>query len=216
MRDSTSYLVAVAMGAVFLLTCEGCGRNSNARSTDTGIAGDVPLESGGATGADGAFAKEAGFGDTLGSVGNVDAGGFSDVGGSADSLAQDGAIDAGTVVDGSSAYADGPSCGNTVCATAQLCVRPTCVGGTAPPCLPPLDGGACPAGLVYASSCVPGLPERGSGCTLPRCVDPPPFCIDLPAACGTNPTCACLPYNVCGGGGMCGFIDTSVLRCMRA
>ena len=120
---------------------------------------------------------------------------------------------------GKNSSADGSSCGNSVCAAAQLCIRPTCTGGVAPACLPPLDGGACPAGLTYASSCVPGLPERGGGCTLPPCVDPSPFCIDLPATCGPKPTCACLPYNVCqadGGaiGGMCGLIDTSGVRCM--
>ena len=222
MRDFTFCLVAVAMSAVFFLASEGCGRTGKADSTDTAIAGDVALGSGGVMGTDGALAEETEFRDTLGSGGTVDTGGFYDTGGTTSTgggVGQDGAIDAAVVVDVGSASTDGPSCGNTVCAASQLCVRPTCAGGTAPACLPPLDGGACPAGLNYATSCVPGLPERGSGCTLPPCVDPPPFCLDLPAACGAKPTCACLPYNVCQsdsgtGGGVCGLINTSVVKCM--
>lgn len=210
------------MGAVFLLASEGCGRTGKAHSTDTAIAGDVPFGSGGAIGADGALAEETGIGGTHGSGGTVGTGGFYDTGGTTstgDGHGQDGAIDAVVAADGGSASADGPSCGNTVCAAAQVCVRPTCAGGTAPPCLPPLDGGACPAGLTYASSCTPGVPNRGPGCTIPPCVDPPPYCLDPPAACGAKPTCACLPYNVCqsdGGasGGMCGLINTSVVRCI--
>ena len=144
----------------------------------------------------------------------IDSPAIDEMPGTGGDLGQDGAV-----VDGGSAPAGGPSCGSSTCAAGQLCIRPTCVGGTAPPCLPPLDGGACPTGLTYASPCIPGLLERGSGCTLPRCVDPPPFCIDLPAACGAKPTCGCLPYNVCqadGGdiGGMCGLINASVVSCM--
>ena len=221
MRDSTSCLVAVTIGMVVLLASEGCGRTGYAHSTDTAIAGDVPLGSGGAMGTDGALAEQTGSGDTLGSGGSTGTGGFYGTGGTTGTgggLGQDSAIDADVVVDGGSASTEGPSCGDTVCTAAQLCVRPTCGGGT-PPCLPPLDGGACPAGRIYASLCVPGLPERGAGCTFPPCEAPPPFCIDLPAACGAKPTCACLPYNVCNsdGGvssGMCGLINTSVVTCM--
>jgi hypothetical protein len=119
------------------------------------------------------------------------------------------------------ALADGGStiCGSSVCSATQLCIRPSCAGGTAPPCLPIVDAGACPAGYTFTTSCqYPiGGGGPGPGCLPPACVNPPPFCLDTPAACNAKLTCGCLPSTVCGtGGGGCMMISASVVQCGAA
>lgn len=70
--------------------------------------------------------------------------------------------------------ADGPfACGSQTCGATQLCVHPCC-GGTAPPCEPALDGGACPAGFHPDPSC----PQQSGGCRADPCTPPPPYCTD--------------------------------------
>ena len=137
--------------------------------------------------------------------------------------AQDGGLDApeaDALADSAvTTTGDGGStvCGSSVCTATQLCIRPYCGGGTAPPCLTPLDGGGCPVGFTYVSSCPPEMLGRGSGCTPVPCVDPPPFCLDVPAACSAKLTCTCLPQDVCGtGGGMCMMISGSIVQCGAA
>jgi hypothetical protein len=75
-----------------------------------------------------------------------------------------------------------------------VCVYYAVPGGPAPRCEPLSDAGACLPGTTT------GLcPDTG----LPGCVEvreaPPPRCVPFPAACGIEPTCDCLPADICGG-----------------
>jgi hypothetical protein len=88
-------------------------------------------------------------------------------------------------------------CGAATCAAGSICVHPaTSLGGPAPMCVAPLDGGACPAGTSMQPFCG-GHP--GGGCVLTY-VPPPPACIPTPPGCTAGLTCACVPSYVCGGG----------------
>jgi hypothetical protein len=103
--------------------------------------------------------------------------------------------------------------GTCACGVGQICVHPSCGGGVAPACEMTNDAAACPAGWTYSPTCqFSGLSMTGPGCRPPPCVPPAPFCADIPASCGTNVNCGCLPSNVCspaGGstGGSCGAVD---------
>ena len=138
--------------------------------------------------------------------------------------AQDGGRDAQTADapadSGVTPPGDGGSsvCGSTVCTATQLCIRPSCAGGTAPPCVAIGDAGSCPTGYTFSSFCQYATGGgTGAGCLPPACVNPPPFCLDTPAACSTKLTCGCLPSNVCGtGGGGCMMISSSVVQCGAA
>jgi hypothetical protein len=109
-------------------------------------------------------------------------------------------------------------CGSSVCTATQLCVRPSCAGGTAPPCVAIGEAGACPTGYTFSSFCQYATGGgAGPGCLPPPCVSPPPFCLDTPAACDAKLTCGCLPATVCGtGGGGCMMISASVVQCGAA
>jgi hypothetical protein len=84
-------------------------------------------------------------------------------------------------------------CGSTECKADETCVHPCC-GGTAVPCLPAPDGGACPSGSISCGM----LPGGHPGCATP-CTPPPPFCQPtnamLPAGCaiyeGGQAICVC-------------------------
>jgi hypothetical protein len=106
-------------------------------------------------------------------------------------------------------------CGDTACASGQVCVHPSCGGGVAV-CTPPQDAGTCPAGWTYMAFCVS---RGGPGCTPPPCDPPLPYCADVPAACAGTPTCICLPSDVCarnGGNGGCMFANASAVMCGSA
>jgi hypothetical protein len=92
------------------------------------------------------------------------------------------------------------------CGTNQICVRPSCGSGSGPVCNAIAgDSGSCPNGFTYSASCYRNA-AWGPGCVPPPCTPPPPFCVDLPAACAGRLTCSCLDANVCRGGGQCGSI----------
>jgi hypothetical protein len=105
-------------------------------------------------------------------------------------------------------------CGARACTSSELCVHPSC-GGTAPPCNPVPDGGQCQTGWTYRAFCNTA-PTPGPGCEAPPCTPPDPYCFTRPASCGATLTCACLPANVCQGGGACGFISQGEVLCLSA
>lgn len=96
--------------------------------------------------------------------------------------------------DGPASDAPAVACGTETCGPAQACVRVCSCGGVSPACMPPPDGGACPAGTI---NCV--APGGAAGCS-PTCMNPPPRCEDLPVSCAgvvasreRNISCACPP-----------------------
>jgi hypothetical protein len=99
----------------------------------------------------------------------------------------------------------GQACGSAMCKTNQVCVHPSCGGGTPPQCFQAPDGGQCPQGTTFQQSCPPTFKP---GCLPGPCTPPPPFCADVPASCAGHPTCNCLPGDICGGLGSCGLVDT--------
>jgi hypothetical protein len=103
----------------------------------------------------------------------------------------------------------GHACGASTCRSDQVCVHPSCGGGTPPMCLEHADGGQCPSGWTYQPFCSGGL-TVGPGCVPPSsCTPQTPFCADVPASCGGRPSCTCLPANICNGNGSCGSVYTS-------
>ena len=101
----------------------------------------------------------------------------------------------------------GHACGSLTCRADQVCVHPSCGGGTPPMCYStPDDAGQCPQGSTYQPHCPPSF---APGCLPPPCSPSPPFCADIPAACGGHPSCVCLPPDVCNGGGACGLVDST-------
>ena len=108
-------------------------------------------------------------------------------------------------------------CGSSVCTATQLCIRPYCGGGIPPRCQAVGDGGTCPPNYTYSSLCTSMAGMTGPGCQPPPCVNPPPFCLDVPVTCSAQLTCTCLPQNICGtGGGMCMMISGSIVQCGAA
>jgi hypothetical protein len=90
------------------------------------------------------------------------------------------------------------------------------------------DGGSNDAGMSCPTPC-----SSGQVCVHPSyCVGPPggcaaispvPFCLPIPAACGSSPTCTCFPTDVCHvpndaglSGGACLNIQGSDLTCSNA
>jgi hypothetical protein len=101
----------------------------------------------------------------------------------------------------------GHACGSSTCRANQVCVHPSCGGGTPPTCYSaPGDAGQCPPGSTYQPHCPPNF---APGCLPAPCSAAPPFCADIPASCGGHPSCVCLPPNVCNGGGSCGLVDST-------
>jgi hypothetical protein len=109
------------------------------------------------------------------------------------------------------------ACGSRACSSTEVCVHPGCGGGV-PICDPVPDGGQCPTGWTFQSSCPrPGGP--GPGCQPPPCTPPAPFCITVPAACSGAPTCSCLPADICtqtGGTGQCATVTNGEVVCLSA
>src|SRR5450631_1036695 len=163
----------------------GAGGSASAGAGGSGAGGH-----GGATGSGGA----AGRGGTSGSGGAAGRGGTSGTGGAG----------AGA---GGGAGSNGTLCGTSPCPNNQVCVHPSCGGGTLV-CDPLPDGGQCPTGWTYHALCSLTAGRSGSGCQPPPCTPAAPFCADVPAACGGTPTCTCLPSNICDGGGQCGAVST--------
>lgn len=107
------------------------------------------------------------------------------------------------------------ACGSQACGANQICVHPSCGGGT-PVCIPRGDAGTCPSGYTSTSSC-PGQPPGTPMCVPPPCTDPPSFCAEIPAQCEGNLTCSCLPANVCQGHGLCTLRGAAIeVFCMSA
>jgi hypothetical protein len=79
------------------------------------------------------------------------------------------------------------ACGVSTCHAGQACVL--VVGGPAPRCVSPVDGG-CPEGLVLVAACV--VPTSQTTVT-PGCSDPPPAgaCVNLPDGCADPCACYC-------------------------
>ncbi len=127
------------------------------------------------------------------------------------------------VVDAGGSPSDAGACGT--CGSDQLCVHPSCGGGTAPPCEALNDAGVCAAGWTYSASCqLLGSSSPGPGCQPPPCVAPPAFCADVPASCSGSLGCSCLPSNVCEvilpndaiTGGECFSVSDGQVSCASA
>jgi hypothetical protein len=126
--------------------------------------------------------------------------------------------------DAGASPADAGGC--DACGAGQLCVHPSCGGGTALPCYDLNDAGGCATGWTYSTVCqfYGGTATTGPGCRPPPCIPPPPFCVDVPTACGTTAKCACLPDNVCQvtlpgnvvTGGQCLSVSGPVVSCGSA
>ncbi|MEP7124938.1 MAG: hypothetical protein ABJE95_28675 [Byssovorax sp.] len=108
-------------------------------------------------------------------------------------------------------------CNGVECTANQLCVHPACMIVMGEICIYNPDGGkTCPPGTVptpqFNNDCIPDSFACGSGCP-PK----PPFCVDLPPACGGVATCACLASDPClpSNSGACHDADISagVLTC---
>lgn len=98
----------------------------------------------------------------------------------------------------------GHTCSSSTCRANQVCVHPSCGGGTPPTCFSaPGDAGQCPQGSTYQQHCPPSF---NPGCLPTPCSPAPPFCADVPASCAGRPSCICLPPDVCNGGGSCGVV----------
>lgn len=85
------------------------------------------------------------------------------------------------------------ACGDAVCATNELCIRPCC-GGALRACAAPVDGGGCGEGNALGSCVGPSGPTIGCA---PTCA-PKPFCsakrvcpVGAPAPDGRDVQCAC-------------------------
>jgi hypothetical protein len=174
----------------------------------------------------GGFSLTGGTGGTGGTSTSGSGGRNADAssgGGPGGNLGQGGAMDGGALDVPAPTDASQVACGNKVCAATQICVYPGCGGGTRPLCLPLGDAAACPPNYTYYSNCplAPLSVLTGPGCDPPPCVPPSPYCLDIPAACAGQPSCACLPASVCavdGGTGQCTPYSgpMSSVRCMSA
>jgi hypothetical protein len=104
--------------------------------------------------------------------------------------------------------ATGPiACGAQTCSDLQVCVYPV-AGGVA--VCESNDAATCPSGWTPCSAA--GSTGTVTGCTPPS---PPPYCLNIPAACGGTPTCACLGSNVCNGE-MCVGVRNGQVSCLGA
>jgi hypothetical protein len=80
----------------------------------------------------------------------------------------------------------GVTCGDTSCATNQVCLRTQTLGG-AQNC--PGDGGTCPGGYELAGACCVMIPGWS--------------CVARPGGCGASVTCACAMGTLCTSGRTC-------------
>jgi hypothetical protein len=187
-------LGAVAWGAV------AC-KSSTTTSDQQGDSGNAAGEGMGAS---------AGSESVMGGSG---AGGSGSGGGKAGANAGGSVSSAGSAGGDSSSGAGGgatSACGDHTCAASEICIRPCC-GGTAPNCMPRPQSGVCPPETDPVPFC-PG--SSGAGCQDKPCKAKAPFCMSVPAACGSAPDCSCLG-NVCDPGA-CGVIDGATVYCMCA
>jgi hypothetical protein len=100
-------------------------------------------------------------------------------------------------------------CNGVVCHPTDVCVYYAVPGGPAPRCEPLFDGGTCPPGTQMGVCQNMGVP----GCVEVR-EAPPPQCVPFPAACGSTPTCECLPADICGGPAECSSVMGFVVDCV--
>lgn len=193
--NERAQLTVSLLGAVLFvasLATGGCSNSSS--SSDAGATGG----SKGSGGSSGGTTGTGGKGGTTGAGGET--GGATGQGGAAGGV--------------------GVSCGSTTpCAIGQVCVHPSCGGGTPPQCDPGLlDGGLCPSGWTYEPQCPPGS-GTVPGCIPPACTPPGPYCVVVPAACSGAPSCSCLPSGVCqenGGSGSCQSATSTEVLCGSA
>ena len=124
-----------------------------------------------------------------------------------------GASGPGPTVDG---LDGGPTtCGDQVCGASQACIHQVgSCGGAAPTCFAPDDAGQCPVGWD-AGWCDVLPPDDGgprTGCWAPPCKLPPPNCADIPASCGGQLSCGCMPATTCVDS-MCGYTTGHDVQC---
>lgn len=188
------------LALIAILGVEGCNGSSTKNDASTGgpdgSAGAAGGTSGGTDGAAGAAGGTSGVGANSGNGGHGAAGTSGGGGGQA-----------GTA---------GASCNGAPCTSTQVCVHPTCGGGAPPQCSPIPDGGQCPSGWTFESQCPPSAGSTLAGCIPPPCTPPAPFCADLPASCGGNPNCVCLPNDICRGNGACEIANSLEVVCGSA
>lgn len=230
--DSLAVILLIGATVGWSGACRSSSTNLRERDDSNqggGSAGEAPGGNGGISGSatggasTGGAATGGSSGAAGGSTGGSDGatGGSSDTGGSGatggSSGATGGTANGGSATGGSSSGgssgaggSDPSACGDDTCAANQLCIRPCC-GGTAPQCTPLPDSGVCPPETDPVPFC-PG--SSGAGCEDRPCTPRAPFCMDVPAECGSPPSCSCLG-NVCDPGA-CGVIESSTVHCMCA
>ncbi len=174
--------------------------------TDSGSSSDTGSDGGSSadTGSDGSSASDSGTDGSSSADSGTDGASSGDTG--ADGSAGDGGSDVSPPPDsgadvigppdaGSDVISvdvgppfDGPipdgsvACGAMVCAAGNTCVVTTTSGG---PCLLPMDGGACPPGMVKEGACCVFYSVTYA-------------CAPTPPGCGGGPTCGCAK-SLCGG-----------------
>jgi hypothetical protein len=199
-------LVAGACGSTAQTLPDGGGGSGAGGGGRGGSGGNGGSGTGGALGAGGAAGggtggqggtSAAGTGGDAGATGAAGDGGRG--GGGAGGAS--GAGGRGGAGGGSSGAGGSTPCGAGTCTSSQFCIVPACA--TLPPgprpCNPLPDGGQCPSGSTYQTSC---SNITGPGCYQPACVAPPAYCLTPPASCGTALTCSCLG-DICMGYGGC-------------
>ena len=225
---SCAFVTAVAV----LLAIMGCGGSQGSTGPEQ------PSDGGGSGGSAGSAGSSAGSvsgvasgsmsgstsGTTAGSVSGTTSGSASGTTSGSASGTTSGSASGTTA---GSMSGSGPEPGDaggcSACGAGQLCVYPSCGGGTAQPCSALNDAGGCPVGWSYSNQCLNGI-TASPGCMPPPCVPPPPFCVDLPATCNGTANCSCLPNNVCEvmlpgnayTGGQCLFVHAAVVSCGSA
>jgi hypothetical protein len=72
---------------------------------------------------------------------------------------------------------------------------------------------SCTSSQVCVHPCCGGIPIPDGG----TCSPPPPFCVNLPTACGGTASCSCFATDPCSAaGGGCGFTDPTGILCVCA
>ena len=162
-------------------------------------------------------ASQGGAGDGAGGgAGGIGAGGAGGTGGGAGMSGASGGHSGTGGAGGNGAV----TCGTSSCTSGQICVHPSCAGGTPPPCIPlAVDGGQCPSG--WTQTLCQGGNGSTQGCLPPPCTPPDQFCAPLPSTCAGAPSCTCLPSTVCmpngaTTGGQCQFVNGRVVMCGAA
>jgi hypothetical protein len=114
-----------------------------------------------------------------------------------------GLVSMGCTIGGSGADAGSDAagaCGSQICSDKQLCLYREC--SEKERCKPSVQ---CPAGTTPADCS--GTP----GCRLDRCDPVLQGCRDIPAACGSDVTCAC--GSICGTPAACAKVDGRKATC---